>query len=265
MTPSLLVEALGDGIWQVTLNRPEKRNALDAAHWEALSATLHDLAADGDAACLILTGAGSAFASGGDIAAFSRDMSAPDGPCLFRQRIERCLEALSDFPAPTVARVNGHAIGGGLELALACDVRIASDAAQFAMPAASFGMVMAFPDFRRLAAAVGADGARYLAMTGALIGAEEAQRMGLAHRVVSADRLSEETLQIARRLARGERSALLWFRAAANLVTSGDEPTEGFRRFEVDCLVRQEFRLRVDEFLARRRPRASDATDQKSN
>lgn len=247
--PSVLTHPVGDGIWQLTMNRPEKRNALDAAQWDALTMAVRALAENPEVACLILTGAGSAFASGGDIAAFTREVGAPDGPRLFRERIQHCLDALDHFPAPTMARVNGAAIGGGVELALACDVRIAADVARFAIPAVRFGMVMAFPDFRRLIAAVGPHRARFLAMTGASIEAEEAQRIGLAHVTVPIGRLDEETMRVARWLTHAERSASLWFRKATDLVESGMEPPEGFRRYEEECLAGNEFRRRVEAYL----------------
>lgn len=254
MTDAIVVEQLDEGITQVVLNRPDRRNALDAAQWEALTGELDALATSDKVACLVVTGAGSAFASGGDIDRFLDEVAAPDGPRAFRERVHACLAALAAFPAPTIAKVNGPAIGGGMELATACDVRIAARRAAFAIPAVAFGMVMALPDFLRLAATVGVDQARYLTMTGASIDADEAYRIGLVHQVVDTADLDGAAAKVARRLSGVGRDAALWFRRAAETAMGPPGPDlTPLRLFEQECLTSDEFRARVSAFLERRR------------
>lgn len=240
------VEPTGPGVWQVALDRPDKRNALDAALWTQLADVLQDLATNSDVACLVMTGTGSAFAAGGDIARFVEEVAEPGGPAAFRERIRRCLELLAGFPAPTVARVNGPAIGGGTEIALACDVRVASTSAVFSIPAARFAFVMAYPDFCRLAGAVGIDRARFLTMTGQRIDAMEAHRIGLVHAV--ADDLDGAVSRVTGDLVAVDRAAALWFRRAADAVASG-APSDRLRAFEEVCLRSDAFRSRVEAFL----------------
>ncbi len=246
----LLTEVRADGTAWVTLNRPEQRNALDAAQWERLAEALTRLAGDPSVRCLVLTGAGGAFGAGGDLTSMLAELATEGGAATFRARIHRCLAALYGFPVPTLARINGPAIGGGLELAGACDLRIASRAARFGMPAARFGMVMAYPDFARLAAIVGVDRARFLALTGEVIDGEEAFRTGLIHALVSPEDLDAATDRMTRRLQGMEPAAVAWFRQAAATLQGPAAPGR-LRDFEEECLLRPEFRRRVEEFMQR--------------
>src|SRR5260221_10336391 len=159
---SLLIDRRSDGVATITLNRPNLRNALDAEQWERLTEAIVRLDADQSLRCLMITGAGDTFAAGGDLKSMRAELDSARGPAKFRDRIHHCLDALYRFHTPTIARVNGPAIGGGLELAIACDIRIVSESVRFAMPAARFGMVMAYADFARLAGIVGVDRARFL-------------------------------------------------------------------------------------------------------
>ena len=245
---ALLVSRRDDGAAIVTLNRPSLRNALDADQWERLAGALAELDSDPAVRCLVITGAGDIFAAGGDLKSMLAELGTPGGPAKFRQRIHHCLGALYRFRAPTIAQVNGPAIGGGLELAAACDIRIASVAARFAMPAARFGMVMAYADFARLAGILGVDRARYLALTGDIIDAAEGYRIGLVHQVVPAGELGDATEKLVRRILGMEPEAVAWFRRAAATLSAGSDPTP-LLPFEDACLTRAEFRDRVEAFM----------------
>jgi enoyl-CoA hydratase/carnithine racemase len=239
-----------EGVVTMAFNRPELRNALDAEQWERLGAVLADLAADPSLRCLVLTGTGQAFASGGDLKRLLGEIDEPGGPHRFRERIHACLETLYRFPVPTIARINGSAIGGGLELSIACDIRIASRRAQFGMPAARFGMVMAFSDLAHLAGIIGFDRARYLALTGQVIDADEAFRIGLVHQLAEPDELDQATSQMTRRLLAAETSAARWFRRAIDRIRIRADAAD-LLEYEEECLTTDEFRRRVTEFLSR--------------
>ena len=249
MTEALLIDR-DEGVVTITFNRPEQRNALDAEQWERLAAVLADLAADPTLRCLVLTGSGKAFASGGDLKRLLGEIEEPGGPHRFRERIHACLGALYRFPIPTIARINGSALGGGLELTVACDIRIASRQAQFGMPAARFGMVMAFGDLAHLAGIVGFDQARYLAITGQVIDADEALRIGLVHQLAEPADLDRATSQATRRILAAEASAVQWFRRAIDRIRIGADGAD-LVGYEEQCLKTLEFRRRVTEFLSR--------------
>ena len=140
-----------------------------------------------------------------------------------------------------------------MELALACDVRVASDGATVCMPAVKFGMVMAYHDFRRLAATVGPDRARFLTMTGRVIGAEEAYRIGFVHEVVNQNELEDVTMKMAANLTEVDVQSALWFRKATEYVIEGNSVgLSELREFEECCLSSEDFRARVELFLGRR-------------
>lgn len=253
------VERLDERVTRVVLDRPARRNALDAQQWELLTATFHELAED-PPGCLVLTGAGETFAAGGDLQQFRAELAVEGGPEAFHQRIRACLDAVRDFPAPTVARVNGPAMGGGFELAISCDVCVAVPEALFAMPAVSFGIVMAIADVNHLVTAVGASAARYLTMTGSTIDGTEAHRIGLVHELAERDELDRVVERLAARLATVDRDAALWFREACD-VPGATAAGRGRNASELDALRARELKLlsdpallgRVDRFLERRR------------
>jgi enoyl-CoA hydratase/carnithine racemase len=245
---ALLIDRRPDGVGTITLNRPNLRNALDADQWERLTEAIVRLDADQSLRCLMITGAGDTFAAGGDLKSMLAELDSERGPAKFRDRIHHCLDALYRFHTPTIARVNGAAIGGGLELAIACDIRIVSESARFAMPAARFGMVMAYADFARLAGILGVDRARFLAITGEIIDGAEAFRIGLAHQLVSPTELDTVVEKLMRRMTAMEPEAVAWFRSAASTLEAGGDAAP-LKAFEEACLTRDEFRRRVDAFM----------------
>ncbi len=202
-----------DGIAVVTLNRPEVRNAIDLATVDDLHWALDILAHYDRTRVLIVTGAGSAFASGADLHEVRRrragDALRGINSGLFRQ--------VEQFPVPTIAAVNGYALGGGCELALACDLRVAAQSARFGQPEAGLGIIPAAGASYRLPRIVGAGRARELIFTGRIIDADEALRIGLVNRVVPDDRLLEEARAIAAAIARKSPLAL----RVAKLVLAG--------------------------------------------
>lgn len=208
-----------NGIAIVTLNRPDKLNALSAEMYHELAEQFSALGNDDETRAVILTGAGRAFCAGGDV----KDMAAGrealggsggDGRRSAAYLLARGVEILREsqratsyvlhtMPKPTIAMVNGHAVGAGLSLALACDLRIASDRAKFGTVFRNVGFSGDFGGSYFLPRLVGIGKARELYFTGEIIDAEEAYRIGMVNRVVPHERLEEETMELAHRLATG--------------------------------------------------------------
>lgn len=188
-----------NGIALVTINRPKNLNALDRTTVEELSAIIDRVAADREIKVMILTGAGDrAFIAGGDIA-FMKNLSSMEARefAIFGQGVLRKLESL---PKPVIAAINGFCLGGGCEVAMACDFGIASDNAKFGQPEVSLGVTAGFGGTQRLPRLVGMNRARQLLYTGEIIGAEEALRIGLVNAVVRPEELMNHVTAIAERI-----------------------------------------------------------------
>ncbi|MGH0038196.1 MAG: enoyl-CoA hydratase-related protein [Myxococcota bacterium] len=183
----------------LTLNRPKALNALDGSILEALHARLGEVAGASEVRALVVTGEGKAFAAGADIAAM-RAMSAIEGEAFSRlgHRTFAALEALS---IPTIAAVNGYALGGGCELALACDWIYASARARLGQPEVNLGLIPGFGGTSRLVRRVGLAWAKELVLTAEPLPADEAQRIGLVNRVFEPDELLDQALEAGRKVA----------------------------------------------------------------
>jgi enoyl-CoA hydratase len=176
----------------LTLNRPEALNALDAATLEALAARAAEIAADASVRAVVVTGAGRAFAAGADIAAMRPFTAAQAGD--FSRLGHRAFAALEALAVPTIAAVNGYALGGGCELALACDWIYASAKARFGQPEVNLGVVPGFGGTSRLVRRVGLAWAKEIVLAGEPIDAELALRIGLANRVFAPEELLDQAL-----------------------------------------------------------------------
>jgi enoyl-CoA hydratase/carnithine racemase len=188
--PETLRVALEGGIARVTLANPAKLNALDAATIESLGALVRDLGADPSLRALVITGAGDKAFSGG-VNVDELGATTPQTARAGITRLHRCIAAVRECPVPVIARVNGYCIGGALELAAACDLRIAADHARFGMPEVRLGIPSVI-EAALLPRLMGAGRARWLLLTGELIDAAEALRWGLVERVVPAAALDVE-------------------------------------------------------------------------
>jgi enoyl-CoA hydratase/carnithine racemase len=173
------------GVGTVIFNNPERHNAVSLDMWEATRRILDDFAADKDIRVVVLTGAGGkAFVSGADISKFDSERASLEAARVYNAKSEAAYAGVYDFPKPTIAMIRGYCIGGGVGLATCCDLRICSDNARFAVPAARLGLGYSYNGLRRLIDVVGASFAKEIFYTARQFDAEEARAMGLVNRVV---------------------------------------------------------------------------------
>jgi len=253
--PNLLLQRDG-AVAILTVNRPDKLNALNAATLAELGDALHELHDDDSMQAVILSGAGDkAFVAGADIAELAHL-----GPLSGREmarRGQRLFRDLELFAKPVVAAVNGFALGGGCELALACHLRLASDNASFGLPEVSLGLIPGYGGTQRLARLVGRGRAIELTLSGQRIGADEAFRLGLVNRVVPQPVLLEETRKLVDAMLRNGPVAV---RAALEAIVHGTEmPLEQGLTLEANLFgvvcATEDMREGTAAFLEKRKPR----------
>lgn len=230
------------------INRPQKRNALNAAMWRALPGLLAPLAGDRAVRVLVLTGAGGTFCSGADISEIA-NLSGGDGDGDDTGATVAAERALVEFPKPVIAMIEGFCVGGGCQLALACDLRLAAESARFGITPAKLGIVYPPSSTRRLTAAVGPSTAKFLLFSAEFIGADRALRTGLVDEVLPEGELSERVYGLARTLA--DRSQLTL--AAAKEIVDGRADEARFLLWQKEA--REEVTEGAAAFLQRRPPR----------
>lgn len=244
-------EAIG---W-MTLNRPHRLNTLTAEMIEEMHSALNDFEADKEIRCIVITGAGEkAFSAGADVTAFTgltpstAAEAAAKGQALFT-RLER-------IGKPVIACINGYALGGGLEMASACDFRLASENAELGQPEANLGLIPGWGGTQRLVRLVGLAKAKELIMLAGRISAEEAARIGLVNKVVPRDKLQEETTALAKKLADGPPVALKLAKEALNLGTQ--VPLDIGLKLEAEAfgivLSTKDVMEGVSAFMSKRKP-----------
>jgi enoyl-CoA hydratase/carnithine racemase len=198
----LLLDEPVSGVARLTISNPAKRNALDHPILDAISATLGELsAADASARCVVVTGAHDMFSAGYDIGEIPDEDFEAQAERLVAHPFTQAIEALESFPYPTLAALPGHTIGGGLELALACDLRVARADVRLGMPPAKLGLVYSHTGLRRFVDAIGAARTRELFLLGSYIDASTALAWGLVNRTAPGEDLEALTLELAGELA----------------------------------------------------------------
>ena len=180
------------GVGYLIFNNPERHNAVSLEMWQAASRFLADFAADPEVRVVVLTGAGGkAFVSGADISKFESERSSKDAIDRYNKAVDEANTAVYEFPKPTIAMIRGYCIGGGVGLALCCDLRICSDNSKFGVPAAKLGLGYGYKGIKKLVDVVGPSFAKEIFFTARQFTAAEALQMGLANRVVPADDLEK--------------------------------------------------------------------------
>jgi enoyl-CoA hydratase len=253
--PLVQIERRGDRVAVLTLDRADRLNALSSAMAVDLAAAIAEVEADPDVGAIVVAGVGRCFSAGADIA----ELSGLDGPqafAAFVARLERVLGALARSPLPSVAAVHGLALGGGLELALACDLRIAESTARLGVPEIKLGLLPAAAGTARLTRMLPPAVAKQMLLTGEPLAASEAHRLGLVNEVVDEGRARAAAVELAGRLAALPGLALA---AAKRLVDDGGQMPLGaaiaFERETVANLFGTDDRVEgIRAFLDKRRP-----------
>ena len=241
---------------RLTIDNPAKRNALDHEILDAFAATLPEL----DARCLLVTAAGPVFSAGYDIGNLPREQFADRAEALVAHPFHEAIEALDAYPFPSVAALNGHAIGGGLELALTCDLRVASEEARLGMPPARLGLVYSHTGLRRFVDAIGAPRTRELFFTARNISARTALQWGLVNEVVDADEVEARGVEYAARIAANAPLSLSGNKRTLRelLAAEGDLDPEVERELvelREACFRSEDFLEGVRAFAEKRAPR----------
>jgi enoyl-CoA hydratase/carnithine racemase len=255
----LLLDEPAPAVVRLTISNPERRGALDHPILDALASTLPEL----DARCVIITGEGRTFSAGYDLAGLPDGVVAEEADRLVAHPFAAAIDAVEAYPYPTVAALNGHAIGGGLELALACDLRLAANDITLGMPPAKLGLVYSHTGIRKFLDVIGAARTRELFLVGRRIDARTAADWGLVNYLASSDELGDEALELARELAanapiaqRGNKRVIrAVLEARAELGSGAEAELLALRR---DSLASDDFREAVEAFASKREPRWRD-------
>ena len=199
MNYEILRMEVADAVAVVTVSRPQAMNALNSRFFQEMDALVAEIAGRADIKVVIITGDGKAFAAGADIAEMVSKTA--DEARAFSRLGQRTFRGLELLDKPVIAAVNGFALGGGCELALACDLRIASSKAKFGQPEVNLGLIPGYAATQRLPRLVGLGNALYLLLTAEMVGAEDALRMGLVQKVVEPEALLPAAVELAKTIA----------------------------------------------------------------
>lgn len=224
---------VSEGIGYVTINRPKALNALNMDVLADLYAAFTEIEADKAVKAVIVTGEGKAFVAGADIAQMSQ-LNALEGRemMIMGHKVMNLIEAVEK---PVIAAVNGFALGGGCELAMACDIRIASEKAKFAQPEVGLGIIPGFGGTQRLARLVGKGMAKYMIMTAEMISAAEAYRIGLVEKVAAPEELMDEAVKVAKTIAAKAPIAIATAKTAIN--NGYDMDMKSASKFEIETFT----------------------------
>jgi enoyl-CoA hydratase len=247
-------------IASVILNRPERLNALNFAMWEDLAAAMVAIDADSAVRCVILRGAGGkAFSPGADIAEFEERRSSSEKASRYGRVMHNAMKRIDETRHPTVAIIEGICVGGGLEVAMLCDIRICGEGSRFGVPINRIGVTMAYPEISALIERVGRQVALEILLEGRVFGAQEAKDKGLVSRVVPDPRVLHEGYEAARRIAAGAPLVNRWHKKFARRLANPkplspaefDEPYETFDTEDFRAGVRGFLRKEPPDFKGR--------------
>ncbi|MFT6959761.1 MAG: enoyl-CoA hydratase [Polaribacter sp.] len=240
---------------QITINRPKKLNALNRATIEELHQAFDALESDFNIKAIIITGSGEkAFVAGADISEFS-DFSAEEGSSLSKEGQEKLFDFVENLSTPVIAAINGFALGGGLELAMACHFRIASDTAKMGLPEVSLGVIPGYGGTQRLPQLVGKGKAMEMIMTAGMISAEDAKECGLVNHVTTPEELVPLAEKIASKILRNSSVAI-----SAAIVAINANFKDGVNGYDIEieafgnCFGTEDFKEGTTAFLEKRKP-----------
>jgi len=255
MSDLILVQRDG-AIATVVLNRPEKLNSLTRPMWQQLGETIARLSADDSLRCIVLRGAGEkAFSPGNDISEFETVRANKAQAREYGKIMHATAQALAECRHPLVAQIHGICVGGGLEIAALCDIRICGQSSRFGAPIKNLGLVMAYPEMLPLVRLVGSAIALEILLEGRIFDAAEARDKGLVTRIVADDQVAAEARATAERIAEGAPLAARWHKKFARRLADPQPLTEAEYDECFDCFDTEDFRIGYRAFLAKEKPR----------
>jgi enoyl-CoA hydratase len=255
MSDELLIERDGD-LATLVLNRPEKLNAMTKTLWVRLGDAIRALDGDDGVRCIVLRGAGGkAFSPGNDIAEFATDRSNAAQAREYGKLMHGTLSALGQCRHPMVALIEGICVGGGLEIAALCDLRICGESSRFGAPINRLGLVMAHAEMAALLGLVGRAATLEILLEGRIFNAAEAKEKGLVTRVVPDDKVAEEAYATARRIADGAPLVARWHKQFLRRLEHGDPLSEAERDEGFACYDTKDFQIGYKAFLDKAKPR----------
>ncbi|HEX4463447.1 MAG TPA: enoyl-CoA hydratase-related protein [Solirubrobacterales bacterium] len=254
----LLLDSPAEAVVRLRISNPERRNALDHEILDAIAETLPRLDQGIATRCLLITGAPPVFSAGYDISAIPAETFERDAEALVAHPFHAAMEALASHPWPTVAAINGACVGGGLELAVTCDMRIAAAGTKLGMPPVKLGLVYSHTGLRKFIDTVGLARTKELFLTGRNFEAERAADIGLVNEVVAAERLEEVSVALAAEIAgnaplsmRGNKSAIDLLAASPIL---SEQQEAGLIALRESCFSSADFREGIEAFAEKRKP-----------
>ena len=252
-----ILQSVSDGVGVITFNNAEKRNAMSLEMWEGLGAALIELRDNPDVRVVIMVGAGDkAFVSGADISQFEKTRHNAAASEEYSKRSEAQRALMASYPKPTIACIRGFCLGGGMQVAMLTDIRIASDNSRFGIPAAKLGIAYGYDGLKHLVSLVGPSWARLIMYTGMRIEAAEALRIGLVDRVLPDAELWDATLEIARTISGNAPLAIKAAKItiAEVLKDESKRDMDAIKTIGMACMDSEDFREGRTAFMEKRKP-----------
>jgi enoyl-CoA hydratase/carnithine racemase len=254
----LLLDRPAEAVTRLRISNPDRRNALDHEILDAIAEVLPQLDRGIANRCVLITGAPPVFSAGYDIAGIPEESFERDAEALVAHPFHAAMEAIAKHPWPTIAAINGHCLGGGLELAVTCDLRICAAGAKLGMPPAKLGLIYGHTGLQRFIDAVGVPRTKELFLTGDNFSAARADEIGLVNRVVDDDQLEASSIELAAEIAanaplsmRGNKHAIDTINSFARLTPEQERELIELRE---SCFASEDFREGVAAFAEKRKP-----------
>jgi enoyl-CoA hydratase/carnithine racemase len=255
----LLLDRPAEAVARLTISNPQRRNALDHEILDAIAEALPQLDRGIETRCVLITGAPPIFSAGYDIAGIPDQTFERDAEALVAHPFHAAMEAIAKHPWPTVAAINGHCLGGGLELAITCDLRICAAGAKLGMPPAKLGLIYGHTGLRKFLDTIGLPHTKELFLTGRNLEAERGERIGLVNEVVADEALEDASVALAAAIAenaplsmRGNKHAIDLLNACPNLT---EQQEAGLIALRESCFSSEDFREGIRAFGEKRQPK----------
>jgi enoyl-CoA hydratase/carnithine racemase len=255
----LLLDQPAEAVTRLTISNPSRRNALDHEILDAIAEVLPQLNRGIENRCVLITGAPPLFSAGYDIAGIPEQSFERDAEALVAHPFHAAMEAIARHPWPTIAAINGHCLGGGLELAITCDLRICAAGAKLGMPPAKLGLIYGHTGLRKFLDTIGLARTKELFLTGRNLDGARADAVGLVNEVVADEELERESVALAAAVAENAPLSMRGNKHAIELLNSSPDLTErqeaGLVALRESCFSSEDFREGIRAFAEKRRPR----------